>query len=144
KVHTQQIERKHLTLRTRSKRLADWQLRPTSAPGVWEVLWLLPSDPADFAREERAVRDVCQLALHLLRTRGGHPEYGAQYRAFALLVARCIERSEKFVKSGKVAANQPRRNFLSTTAVQEICDTTSGLPDEYVTDLLRLIESIGR
>jgi len=124
--------------------LADWQLRPTFAPGVWEVLWLLPSDPAEFAREERTIRDVCQLALSLLKTRGRHPEYGAHYRAFVLLAARCIERSEKFVKSGKVAPSQPLGTFLSATAIQEICDTTSGLPDEYVTTLMRLIESIGR
>jgi hypothetical protein len=131
------------TIAVADQTLADWQLRSTSAPGVWEVLWLLPSDPDDFARAENTVRHVCQLALHLLRDKGGHPEYGAQYRAFALLAARCIERGEKFMKSGKVVPTQPLRTFLSATAVHKICDTTSGLPDDYVMALLRLIESIG-
>jgi len=86
------------TITATNRALAEWQLRPTSTPGVWEVLWLLPANPADFPREERAVKDVCQLALSLLRTRGGHPEYGVQYRAFVVLTARCIDRIEKFVK----------------------------------------------
>jgi hypothetical protein len=87
---------------------------------------------------------VCQLALRLLKRNGGHREYGAQYRAFVLLAGRCVERLEKFVRNGQAALTVPLTNFLSVTSVKEICDTTSGLPDEYVTELLRLVESIGR
>jgi hypothetical protein len=124
--------------------LAEWQLHPTSTPGVWEVLWLLPSNPADFPREERVVKDVCQLALSLLKTRGGHPQYGIHYRAFVMLTARCIDRVKKFSKNGRIAATPALNTFVTTAAVKEICDTTSGLPDEYVTELLHLVESIDR
>ena len=55
-----------------------------------------------------------------------------------------VKRGEKFVKSGKVVPSQPLGTLLSATAIQEICDTTSGLPDEYVTTLMRLTEAIGR
>lgn len=136
-------ERLAHTIAAADKALAEWQLCPTAAPGVWEVLWLLPSNPADFAQDELAVKDLCDLALQLLRTKGGHAEYGAQYREFALLAGRCIERVEKFTKSGTVAPTLPVATFLPVVAAREICDTTSGLPDEYVTQLLRLVESIG-
>lgn len=132
------------TITTADRALAEWQLRPTSTPGVWEVLWLLPSSPAEFLHEEPAIRDVCRLALSLLKTRGGHPEYGAQYRAFVILAARCIERAEKFVRNGKLAPAPALSTLMTTAAIAEICDTTSGLPDEYVTELLRLVDSLGR
>jgi hypothetical protein len=131
------------TITAADRLLAEWQLRPTSTPGVWEVLWLLPSSPAELLHEEPAVRDVCRLALSLLKIRGGHPEYGAQYRAFVILTARCIERVEKFVYNGKIAPTPALSTLMTTAAIAEICDTTSGLPDEYVTELLRLVDSIG-
>lgn len=37
---------------------ADWLLRPTSAPGVCEVLWLLPPDPASFSVGEGVSRGL--------------------------------------------------------------------------------------
>ena len=85
-----------------------------------------------------------QLALSLLRTRGGHPEYGVQYRAFVVLTARCIDRVEKFVKSGRMAPTPALSTCVTAAAINKICDMTSGLPDEYVTELLRLVESISR
>ncbi len=39
------------------------------------------------------------------------------------------------LRLAKVVASQPLCTFLSATAVQEIGDTTSGLPNEYVTAL---------
>lgn len=136
-------ERLTHTIAAADKALSEWQLRPTSAPGVWEVLWVLPSNPADFAQDELAVKDLCDLALQLLKTKGGHAEYGAQYREFALLAARCIERVEKFANSGALTMTLPVATFLPVTAVKEIGNTTSGLPDEFMTQLLRLVESIG-
>lgn len=132
------------TITITDHRFAEWQLRPTAASGVWEVLWLLPTDPDALYREEHAVQEVCQLALRLLKRNGGHREYGAQYRAFALLAGRCVERMEKWGRNGQVTLTLPLTEFLSVAAVKEICDTTTGLPDEYVTELLRLVESIGR
>lgn len=124
--------------------LVDWQLRPTAAPGVWEVLWLLPSDPADFAQDELAVKDLCDLALQLLKTKGGHPEYGAHYREFALLAGRCIERVEKCTKNGAITPTLPLTTFLPVVTVKEICDATSGLPDDYTAHFLRLVASLAR
>jgi hypothetical protein len=124
--------------------LVDWQLRPTAAPGVWEVLWLLPSNPADFAQDELAVKDLCALSLQLLKTKGGHPEYGAHYREFALLAGRSMERVEKFRKRGVIAPTLPVATFLPVVTVKEICDATSGLPDAYTTHFLRLVESLAR
>lgn len=123
--------------------LAEWQLRPTSTPGVWEILWILPPDTSQFAQDELAINEICKLALRLLRTNGGHPIYGAHYREFALLAARCIERVAKFTKSGKLSPKLPLPTFLSATELKQLFDTTSGLPDEYVAQLLRLVESIG-
>ena len=132
------------TIAAADRALADWQLRPTSAPGVWEVLWVLPSTPADFAHDELAVKDLCALALQLLKTKGGHAEYGAQYREFALLAGRCIERVEQFTSRGALTTTIPLTTFLPVTAVREIGNMTSGLPDEYMTQFLRLLDSIGR
>jgi hypothetical protein len=132
------------TITAADRALAEWQLRPTAMPGVWEVLWFLPASPAEFPRQEPAIRDVCRLALSLLKARGGHPEYGAQYRAFVVLAARCIERVKKFVHNGKIAPTPTLSTLMTTTVIAEVCDITSGLPDEYVTELLRLVDSIGR
>lgn len=124
--------------------LAGWQLRPTSAPGVWEVLWILPPEPSQFVQDELVVNDLCKLALRLLRRNGGHPIYGAHYREFVSPAGRCIERVAKFAKSGRLAPRLSMTTFLSATDVKAILDTTSGLPDEYVAHLMRLVESIGR
>ncbi len=124
--------------------LADWQLRHTSAPGVWEVLWILPPAPSQFVQDELAVNEVYKLALRLLGQHGGHPVYGAHYREFALLAGGCIERVAKFAKSDRLAPRLPLTTFLSATEVKEILDTTSGVPDDYVAHLMRLVESIGR
>jgi hypothetical protein len=72
--------------------LAEWLLRPTSIPGVWEVLWLLPPERSDLAANELFVANVCAAAVRLLETKGGHPTYGAHYRAFVLLAGRSIQR----------------------------------------------------
>lgn len=122
--------------------LVDWQLRPTAAPGVWEVPWLLSSNPADFAQDELAVKDLCDLALQLLQTKGGHPEYGAHYGEFALLAGRCMERVEKFRKRGVIAPTLPVTTFLPVVTVQEMCDATSGLLDDYMTHFLCLVEAL--
>lgn len=124
--------------------LGEWQLRPTSAPGVWEVLWILPPEPSQFVQDELVVNNLCMLALRLLRQNGGHPLYGAHYREFVSLAGRCIERVAKFAKNGRLAPRLPLTTFLSATEVKEILDTTSGLADEYITHLMRLVDSIGR
>lgn len=137
-------ERLAHTIAATDQALTEWQLRPTAVSGVWEVLWLLPSIPTDFVQDELAVKDLCDLSLQLLKTKGSHGEYGAHYREFALLAGRCIERIEKWRKNGTVTPTLALTTFLPVTAVQEICNATSGLPDEYRAQLLRLVESIGR
>jgi len=137
-------ERLAQTIAATDHALAEWLLRPTMTPSVWEVLWLLPSVPAEFSQDERVVKDLCDLSLQLLKTKGGHPHYGAHYREFALLAGRCIERVDTFTKSGFITASAPLATFLPVTAIREIGNVTSGLPDEYVSQLLRLAESIGR
>jgi hypothetical protein len=124
--------------------LAEWLLRPTVTPGVWEVLWLLPSTPAEFSQDEQVVKDLCDLSLQLLKTKGGHLQYGAHYREFALLAGRCIERVEKFTKRGVLTLSVPLSTFLPFTAIREIGNVTSGLPDEYISQMLRLAESLTR
>ncbi len=124
--------------------LAEWQLRPTETPGVWEILWILPPEPSQFVQDELAVNEVCKLGLRLLRQNGGNLFYGAHYREFAVMAGRCIERVAKFLKSGRLSAKLPLATFLPAGQLKEIFDTTSGLSDEYVAHLLRLVESIGR
>ncbi len=124
--------------------LAEWQLRPTSTPDVREVLWILPPEPSQFVQDELAVSEICQLGLRLLRQNGGHPIYGAHYREFALMAARCIERAAKFAKIGRLAPRLPLTTFLPAAEVKAVFDTTSGFPEEYVAHLVQLVESIGR
>jgi hypothetical protein len=124
--------------------LAEWLLRPTVTPGVWEVLWLLPSNPAEFSQDEQVVKDLCDLSLQLLKTKGGHPHYGAHYREFALLAGRCLERVKTFTNSGVLTLNVSLTTFLPVATIKEIDNTTSGLPDEYVSQLLRLAEALSR
>jgi hypothetical protein len=100
--------------------------------------------PADFAQDELVVKDLCDLSLRLLKAKGGHVDYGAHYREFALLAGRCIERVGKFTKGGTLTPVLPLTTFLPVTVVKEIGDATSGLSDEYMAQLLRLVESIGR
>lgn len=132
------------TIANSDPELAEWHLQPTPAPGVWEVLWILPPEPSQFVQDELAVNEVCKLALRLLRRNGGHLIYGAHYREFASLAGRCIERVAKFARRGRLAPRLPLTTFLSATEVKDAVDTTSGLPDEYVAHLMRLVESIGQ
>jgi hypothetical protein len=124
--------------------LVKWLLRPTVTPGVWEVLWLLPSTPAEFSQDEQVVKNLCDLSLQLLKTKGGHPHYGAHYREFALLAGRCLERVKTFASSGVFTLTASSTTFLPMTAIREITNMTSGLPDEYVSQLLRVVEALGR
>lgn len=130
------------TITTTDPALAEWLLRPTVTPGVWEVLWLLPSLPAEFFQDEQVVKDLCDLSLQFLKMKGGNPSYGAHYREFALLAGRCIERVEKFTKSGVLTPSTSLTTFLPVRAIREIGNVTSGLPDEYISQLLRLAESL--
>lgn len=132
------------TIATVDPALVKWLLRPTVTPGVWEVLWLLPSAPAEFSQDEYVVKDLCDLSLQLLKTKGGHPHYGAHYREFALLAGRCLERVETFIKNEVITAGASLTTFLPVIAIKEIANTTSGLPDEYVSQLLRGAEALGR
>ena len=107
------------------------------------MLWILPPEPSQFV-QDAWVNEVYKLALRLLRRNGGHPIYGAHVREFVSLAGRCIERVAKFARRGRLAPRLPLTTFLSATEVKDAVDTTSGLPDEYVAHLMRLVESIGR
>lgn len=121
--------------------LVDWLLRPTSAPGVWEVLWLLPPDPASFSGDEMCVKNICDRALRLLAKKGGDKEHGAQYREFLLLAVRSIERMKRAVAAGTLPA-PVISSYFDAAAVEATCERTSGLPDEYAATLMRLVEAV--
>jgi hypothetical protein len=121
--------------------LADWLLRPTSAPGVWEVLWLLPPDPASFSGDEMYVKNICDRALRLLAKKGGDREHGVHYREFLLLAVRSIERMRRAVAAGTLPA-PVISSYFDAAAVEAACEKTSGIPDEYAATLMRLVESV--
>lgn len=120
---------------------ADWLLRPTSAHGVWEVLWLLPPDTAGFSGDEMCVKNICDRALRLLAKEGGDPVHGAHYREFLLLAVRSIERMKRAVAAGTLPA-PVISSYFDAAAVEAACERTSGIPDEYAATLLRLVESV--
>lgn len=121
--------------------LREWLLRPTSAPGVWEVLWLLPSNPATVGDYEDGIRNICTTALELL-TLGGHATAGAHYREFVLLAARSLERLRQFTRDGRVHVKLPFGEWLPAAKVRSVLSTTSGLPDEYVASLTALVRAL--
>lgn len=121
--------------------LREWLLRPTSAPGVWEALWLLPSNPSDVAEHEAGLRGVCETALELLPL-GGHATAGAHYREFVLLVARSLGRFRQFARDGRVQAKVSFAELLPAAKVRSVLDSTSGLPDEYAATLTALVDSL--
>ncbi len=120
--------------------LRDWLLRPTSTAGVWEILWLLPASPSDVAGYERAMASICDMAVSLLAS-GGHPVFGAHYREFAMLAARSVDRLRRFAGEGLAQVGQTWSTFLPASKVRSVCEATSGLPDDYVSALVALIES---
>jgi hypothetical protein len=122
--------------------LREWLLRPTSAAGVWEILWLLPASP-DIAGYEGAMVGICDMAVSLLASRG-HPAFGAHYREFVMLAARSVDRLRRFAEEGRAQVGQPWSTFLPAAKVRSVCEATSGLPDDYVWALLALIESFER
>jgi len=121
--------------------LREWLLRATSTPGVWEVLWLLPSNPSAVAECEDGIRGVCETALDLLPL-GGHATAGAHYREFVLLAARALERLRRFVREGRVQTNLSLKDLLPAGKLKSILSTTSGLPEEYVSSVTALVESL--
>lgn len=124
-----------------SATLREWLLRPTSASGVWEILWLLPSSPSVVGDYEDGIRGICERALDLLPL-GGNAVVGAHYREFALLVARSLDRLRQFARDGRVQVKLPLGEFLPVSKVMSVLSTTSGLPDEYVSSLTALVESL--
>jgi hypothetical protein len=127
-------------LHSADKGFARWQLRPTAVSGVWELLWLLPPRPEDLKGDELSLKDISDLSIQLLRAHGGHPGYGAHYREFVLLVGRCLERARDFVRTGEADLTIPLTKFMPAAEVAEICNSVSGLPDEYVGQLVRFAE----
>lgn len=127
-------------VRTLPPSLVGWLLRPTSASAVWEVLWLLPVDPSGIENDAVYIRTFCAQALALLRTHGGNPVYGAHYREFLLLAARSAKRISEFEEAGKIPT--PPVTFFRRSEVSATCEATSGLPEDYVAKLMRVIESI--
>jgi hypothetical protein len=125
--------------RSLPKPLVAWLLRPTSSSGVWEVLWPLPAEPSEVANCAMEVKNFCDRALKLLRTHGGNAVYGAHYRELLLLLARSIERIARFEKGGGLAI-PPMAPFLIPEEVRAACESISGLPEEYVAALMRLVE----
>lgn len=109
--------------------LRDWLLRPTSAPRVWEVLWPLPSTPADSSEYEASLQRLCEMALRLLAL-GGDAAFGAHYREFILLATRSIARLKDFVQAGRAQARQPsprssrKREFAACSTPRAASPTT--------------------
>lgn len=119
--------------------LVAWLLRPTSAPGVWEVLWPLPVEPKGVVDDAMEIKNLCDRALALLGTRGGHPTYGAHYRELLLLTVRCAARIARFRREEALQL-PPMSPFFTRAGVLAACEATSGISDEYVTTLMRLVE----
>jgi hypothetical protein len=121
--------------------LVSWVLRPTSSSGVWDVLWPLPSDPSEVPNCAMEIKNLCDKALALLRTYGGNPSYGAHYRELLLLLARCVERITRFEKR-RALAIPPMAAFLISDEVSAACEAISGLPEDYVATLVRLVKPL--
>jgi hypothetical protein len=121
----------------------DWMLRPTSAAGVWEILWILPASPADVTGYEDSIAGICDTAVSLVAS-GGDPAFGAHYREFAMLAARSVVRLRRFAEEGRARVGKPWSSFLSAGKVRAMCEATSGLPDDYVASLLALVTSFER
>jgi hypothetical protein len=86
------------------------------------------------------MKNFCDRALKLFRAHGGNAAYGAHYRELLLLLlARSIERIARFQKQG-APATPPMAPFLKREEVIAACESISGLPEEYVTALMRLVE----
>ena len=129
-------------LETQDRQLVRWLLRPTAAPGVWEVLWPLPDGPAALEGDELTIKDLCVLAIRLLRPHGGQPNYGEHYREFLLLVSRSIERAARYVRAKKASVRLALSDFIPRADVEEAVESTSGLPGEFVRDVYALLDSI--
>jgi hypothetical protein len=121
--------------------LREWLLRPTAAPGVWEILWLLPSKPSEVADYEEEIRSVCATALELFPL-AGHPTAGAHYREFLTLVARGLERLGEFAREGRLRLSVPLHDFLPAGMVKAVVSTTSGLPDGCAHYVMALVETL--
>jgi hypothetical protein len=126
---------------TAAAALREWLLRPTSAPGVWEVLWLLPSRPSEVADYEREMVNICKTALELFPL-GGHPTAGAHYREFLMLVARALERLRQFTRDRRTQVSRPFAELLPAARVRSVLSATSGVPDDYASSLLALVDSL--
>lgn len=120
--------------------LAAWLLRPTSAPGVWEVLWPLPIEPQGVVDDAMDIKNLCARVLALLGTHGGHPSYGAHYRELLLLTVRCAARIVWLCRERGLQLPPMSPFFFTRDDVLATCEATSGIPDEYVTTLMRLVE----
>jgi hypothetical protein len=126
----------------RDPAIADWLLAPTPAPGVWDLLWLLPDSPRLLAKESawRDLRWLTSLSLQLLADRGGHPRFGAHYRGFARLAVRSLLRIADWAgtpvpQRSRLAEMLPRRELVA------VLDRTAGIPD---LDALLLLDAADR
>ena len=111
---------------------AEWQLAPTAVSGVWELLWLLPRQAADWPQEELWVSDICNLAVRLLSEKGSHPGYGEHYRELFLLAARSVERIRIGAAKGTLEVKAPLDGFFPVPLMDEIFESTTGLPATFV------------
>lgn len=126
-------------LRLRPSRVG-WQLRATSAAGLWETLWMLPPEPQAFGDDQ--MLDLVKFtegALKLFRKHAAHPGYGAHYRELLLVAAHSAARVEKFSVAGTTARHYKREQFLRADEVADACAATTGLPDFYADQLLSLL-----
>ncbi len=124
-----------------SQPLADWLIRTTSTPGVCEALWLLPGNPTDFPSEELSVKSFCDRALELFKVYGGHSVHGAHYREFLLLAARSVERARHATANGSLGSPAITA-YLDAARVKDACESTIGIPVDYKTTLLGVVESL--
>jgi hypothetical protein len=135
-------ERLARVVAARAAAVARWLLRPTSAPGVWEILWPLPARPEDLAGEALSLQDVAGLALRLLRRHGGAPGHGRHYRALFLLVLWSLERAARHVRQGAASLDLPVRDLLPVAEVLDVCHTTSGLPRGFIREVRETLEAV--
>lgn len=120
-------------------------LRPTEIGETWEVLWPLPVHDKRLESCSDELAGIQEQALRNLEKHGGHPVYGAHYRELVLLVARSIERFVTWLEEeAKTQVPSVVDELVPLTRIQQILDSTPGLPPLFVLQWRALLERTRR
>ena len=113
----------------RDAALANWLLARVEGD-VSELLWPLSSGgPQTF--DDAAFLDVCTHALRLFEAHAAHPESGAHYREFVLLIARSLATARQAVGAGAFTPRIRLDEALTLAEVRAACRMAESLPDRF-------------